>query len=761
MFGAKGGSPVYVSGTKMPFPCSPAGKILRCTDGALVRRVGSILMIAAGQALADGAGQGVSAWPAIDAEFANPPAEFRLVQYSKHDGALLPYAKMAESGIGGVKLFMQSDGYLRSEEAWENMGKNIAAADEAGFDVWIADDNGYPSGMAGGLVVEAYQNFETRCLVEVSKTGEGTSAVKLDLPSGAEKFVHAFLYPLVDGKPDFDRAQQVAVLADRVETKGLEGLWQLSAFAVQISREGTQAESTKEGFKTTGRYPNLLNAAAMEKFLTLTHGEYARRFGPLAGKVSTFYSNEPNLMSLWFKFDGALQREGGTVFVPWDMELPARFRQDHGYDLLPRLPALYGGDAADCKLTRRHFYQTVATILAENFSGRIADWAHDNGVRAGGHPLLEESMLHHVASYGDFFRFVGPFQVPACDLPMPDGNSYVLDARHFGAPHNYWMPKFLSSIAQARGRDTVAGLLDPMIARPVPDLSPSAGNIRRIVNLAALCGVNQFTTYFDWDKYDPKVYRAVNEYVGRLSLVLRGARSAARVGVYYPIETFQAGFVPSPSTWHPEFWPTEWRSLVERIKDQDEVARSLILTGIDFNWLHGDWIREGSVEDGALLAGGGRYNIMVMPEVGLLPLAVAKKLKEFEKAGGKLIWVKSLPELGDAPDEHEEVQSLFAASKTVRPGRVAREIGPVLPPGFGLRTDGAPLIARFVRDGRRIDYLVNYRAQPMSVPLSSANGGKLDLQVYDPLDGSIAAQQTPVSVTIGPYSSLLIVGKSD
>ncbi|MEI6338668.1 MAG: hypothetical protein WCQ57_08825 [Verrucomicrobiota bacterium] len=53
----------------------------------------------------------------------------------------------------------------------------------------------------------------------------------------------------------------------------------LSAFAVQISREGTQAEATKEGFKTRGRYPNLLNATAMEKFVALTHEEYAKRFG--------------------------------------------------------------------------------------------------------------------------------------------------------------------------------------------------------------------------------------------------------------------------------------------------------------------------------------------------------------------------------------------------------------------------------------------------------------------------------------------------
>ena len=727
---------------------------LRCAvrSGLKLTFVALLLAVGTATVLAD--------WKKVDAEFADPPAEFRLVQYGKHDGALLPYAKMAESGIGGVKLFMQSDGYLRSEEAWDNMGKNIAAANEAGFDVWIADDNGYPSGMAGGLVVEADQNFETRCLVEVSKTGEGTSAVKLDLPSGAEKFVHAFLYPLVDGKPDFDRAQQVAVLADRVETKGLEGLWQLSAFAVQISREGTQAESTKEGFKTTGRYPNLLNAAAMEKFVALTHEEYAKRFGPLAGKVDVFYANEPNLMTLSYKFDGTA-RENGRVFIPWDTELPARFEKDHGYDLLPRLPALYGGDDEASKLVRRHFYQTVGAVLAENFSGRIGAWAERNGVSAGGHPLLEESMLHHVIGYGDFFKFLEPMQVPAVDLPMPDGQSFVLQALHFGAPWNYWMPKFLSSVAQAKNRETVAGLLDPMIARSAPNLTLPTPNIRRIVNMAAFCGVNKITNYLYWDQYDPADYRALNEYIGRLSLVLRGARSAATVAVYYPIETFQAEFLPSPSMWIPEFWPKAWHRLVERIADQDEVARSLILTGIDFNWLHGDWIREGRVEDGALLAGGGRYDIIVMPEVEVLPLAVAKKLEEFEKAGGKLIWVKSLPELGDAPGEHEEVRSLFAGKKTVKPGFVAKEIGPVLPPGFALRTDGAPLVARFVRDGRRINYLVNYRAQPMSVPLSSAVGGKRDLQVYDPLDGSITARQTPVNVTIGPYSSLLVVEESD
>jgi hypothetical protein len=74
-------------------------------------------------------------WRQIDADFLDPPAEFRLLQFSGHDGELLPAAKMAAAGIGGVELFMQRDGYLKSGEAWDNVRKNIEAANKAGFRV--------------------------------------------------------------------------------------------------------------------------------------------------------------------------------------------------------------------------------------------------------------------------------------------------------------------------------------------------------------------------------------------------------------------------------------------------------------------------------------------------------------------------------------------------------------------------------------------------------------------------------------------------
>ncbi|MFZ9874885.1 MAG: hypothetical protein ACO3E8_05920, partial [Candidatus Methylacidiphilales bacterium] len=236
-----------------------------------------------------------------------------------------------------------------------------------------------------------------------------------------------------------------------------------------------------------------------------------------------------------------------------------------------------------------------------------------------------------------------------------------------------------------------------------------------------------------------------------------GARSAATVGVYYPIETFQAEFLPSPATWSREFWPKAWDRMERRIRDQDEVVRSLFLQGVDFTWLHGDWIEKARVEKGWLVAAHGRYRTIVMPEVELLPLAVARKLEEFEKGGGKVIWVKSLPQLGDTPEEHEKVKAMFAKKKIVFPGRVAEAIGTALPPGFTLETGPEVLTARFVRDGRRITYLVNYRTGQVTVPVTLASGGARKSDVYNPMDGTIQPQELPGTLTIQGNASLLLV----
>jgi hypothetical protein len=146
-----------------------------------------------------------------------------------------------------------------------------------------------------------------------------------------------------------------------------------------------------------------------------------------------------------------------------------------------------------------------------------------------------------------------------------------------------------------------------------------------------------------------------------------------------------------------------------------------------------------------------------MPEVELLPLAVARKLEEFEKGGGKVIWVKCLPQLGDTSEEHEKVKSMFAKKNVLSPGRVAEAIGTALPPGFTLETGPEVLTARFNRHGRRITYLVNYRSDKVTVPVTLSSGGGRTFDVYNPMDGTIQHQELPGTLTIQGNSSLMVV----
>jgi hypothetical protein len=691
--------------------------------------------------LEQAAGADPADWQELAAAFRDPPNAFRVVQYSAHEGAVMPIAKMRDYGIGGVMLFLSKHRYLRNDDAWENMKANIRLAKEAGMQVWVADDNGYPSGMAGGLVAEADPSFENRGLLPLVRRGQGRQDVRIDLPPKAEDVVSAMVYPERDGQPVYASGVPARVAGRRVESAGLEGPWVLYAFARQIINEGTQATSTAQPFETNGRYPNLLNPAAMAGFVDLTHAEYARRLGPLQGQIDFFYTNEPNLMTLWF-MPGS--RPGGESFLPWDAALPQRFKADHGYDLLPLLPALFAGDSDVARLVRRHFFQTVGAIFSDNYTGRIARWAEAHGVRSGGHLLLEERLDMHVIGYGDFFRALQDQHVPGCDVPMPDPGSYW----------NYWMPKLVSSAAQLRDRELVTALIDPIIDRQVPTLHPTPEEMMRVINMAFLTGVNQITSYIPWESYEPAVYRGFNEQVGRLAVMLRGARNASTIGMYYPIETAQSLYLPTPMNFGasqgdcPEAYAAR--------QTQDRISRRLFENGYDYSWLDGAAILAGRVRQGRLVVGRHEYTAIIMPQVGLLPLPVMRKLHGFQQAGGQVLWVGSRPRLGDAPEEHAEVRKL-AESFPVSLDPI-NELACGWDGDFSLRFEvnhTQVMVTRYRRQERCLYFIVNRSAEPLTVPLSSAMTSSIT--ICNPVTGAMETQSLPLNLEIGAYQSRLAV----
>ena len=184
----------------------------------------------------------------IDKEFNNPPNAYRLIHYSMN-GALNSSVldEMVAYGIGGIQTRVPLNNYLQSESGWNSTASYINQAKERDFQVWIHDARGYPSGAAGGLVVEGHPEYEVRGMIRVNKTGTGIGAVTIDLPSEIT-FIRANICKVVNGEPDFSTAQEVTISGNKVETNGLEGNWQLSAFGEKILDKDTQAQSTMEQF---------------------------------------------------------------------------------------------------------------------------------------------------------------------------------------------------------------------------------------------------------------------------------------------------------------------------------------------------------------------------------------------------------------------------------------------------------------------------------------------------------------------------------
>lgn len=694
----------------------------------------------------------VAAAPAIPLaeRFLKPPPAFRMMILFE---SLLSddnkCRKVADNGFGGVQIHLGKgkSPWFKSDGEWKNIGTVVDRLRSHGLRIWLFDDVGYPSGSAGGNVVDENPAYESRSLMSMVQTGEGAKPVRLDFPkavTNVEKFVYAVLYPVnAAGQADIEKGRAIPVRDDCVVTTGLDGKWLLSAFVRKISGRFV----VNAYWNANGRWPNLLEPAAIDRWLTLVHDQYAQRIPDFAKKVEAFYTNEPCFDFLDWKGDA---KNETFVQVPWVDDFPEVFKRQHGYDLIPRLHALVAGDDDASKLVRLHFFQTRADLIATRYFKKLADRCRQIGVKSSGHILLEEHLSIHVLGHGDYLKALSNEDIPACDIPMPDADQKF---------DRYWMPKYVSSAAYLRNGRETAALLDPIIGRGgrASVLKPPADLFRRTINLAYLCGINQILSYGKWMEFTPEECRPYNEYVGRLSVMLRGAANASRVAMYYPIETVQANVKISTRCW-PKIIGAKSDvpyQVVERTVDQ--VARGLLEHGLDFNFLNADAILAAGLKNGVLAAGEHTYSTIIMPAVEVIPLAVLRKLDAFSRQGGMVLWTGRLPRLGMTEAEHVDVQAL-AARYTVVAEPWAR-VTNAFDPGFRLqlKADGAGLLsARYRREDGYLYYLVNTLPnKELRVALSGPGGSKVRL--CNPNDGTITEVSVPGEVVIGGFKSVFLL----
>ena len=184
-------------------------------------------------------------------------------------------------------------------------------------------------------------------------------------------------------------------------------------------------------------------------------------------------------------------------------------------------------------------------------------------------------------------------------------------------------------------------------------------------------------------------YAHYADYARRLCWLITRGRHECAIGLYYPIESVQADFIPTrehcnlhtfelPGTWMTPSYQWEGTSM-ERTDAHFRAAGNMLReAGLDYDVVDDDSLREAAVEDGELVVRGTqRYRAFLLPRTEWIPLEAYRRIAELHKAGGAVVATGGLPRFAcEGASKDHEVRSL------------TREIFGMTPEEAGVRIDG-------------------------------------------------------------------------
>ncbi|NLH72975.1 MAG: hypothetical protein GX456_07970 [Verrucomicrobia bacterium] len=482
-------------------------------------------------------------------------------------------------------------------EDWFRLWK--AALDEAerlDMNVWIYDENSYPSGFAGGWVPELMPESRGRGL-RFRQSSEQ--------PTWADNVLAVFMR---NGNRLEDVTKQV---------KAGEKLTGQGYIAATIERA---QNSPWHGGRC---YVDLLFPGVTEKFLEVTMGAYEREIGRQFGKrVPGVFTDEPEL-----------QPAGG---LPWTDDLPEQFEKRWGYSLIANLASLTQ-PVGDWRKVRHDYYSTLLRLFIERWGKPYYDYCERRGLEFTGHYWEHE--WPNCTMVPDNMAMAAWQQRPGIDILM---NQYAENTHaQFG---NVRSCREIASVANQLGR-----------GRTLVELYGAGGwdlrfeDMKRIGDWLQVLGVNTLDEHLSYvtirgarkndhpqsfSYHEPwwPAYNALAKYFSRLTAALTQGEQINRILVVEPTTT----------AW---MYQGDGAALNRLGSEFFNLLMSLEAAQIEYDLGCEDIMaRHGAVREGRLWVGKRGYDVVVLPPgMENVRSEVADLGEEFLTAGGSIVCLGQPP----------------------------------------------------------------------------------------------------------------------
>lgn len=280
---------------------------------------------------------------------------------------------MKEMGIGG--FYMHARGGLKtpylSEEWMDCIDVCCDEAEKIGMNAWAYDENGWPSGFAGGKLLEDMENRD-RYIVPVT---------------GA-----------------YDAEADVSYLLTEEHL-------------VRVDNGSAEGEYLNLYIRYSASTADVLNPKVVDQFIAITHEKYKEHLGEgFQKKLKGFFTDEPQ----YYRWN-----------TPYTPVLEDYFRKQYQEDIKDKLGLLFV-EKEGYREFRYRYRLSMQQLMLMNYGKKIYDWCDENGVQLTGHYIEESAMGFQNLCCAGVMPFYEYMHVPGIDW-LGKNTSVELAPRQLGS----------------------------------------------------------------------------------------------------------------------------------------------------------------------------------------------------------------------------------------------------------------------------------------------------------------------------------------
>ena len=565
-------------------------------------------------------------------EFKHPPMALRPMPLLWLNGTLTTAEIKAQlrgardqSGFGGVAplpLGNTQPKYL-TDDYFARYGDILNTARELGMEVILYDDDGFPSGSAGGRLEKLFPGDTMKRLDMAEEVVQGPADYSRVLPVGTLMGVVAM------DTQTFKRLDITAsAAAGKLAWKAPAGTWKVMVFTC---------------VKAATKLVDFLSPESVDKCISLTYEEYFKRLPEHFG--TTIRRN--------FFDDVGFHAKTR----PWTPAFNEKFQKKHGVSPVTLYPALWYDIGPDTAAARVALFDFRAELLAEGYPARVRAWCRAHGLQNSGHPPGNYDPCP-VDMHCDIFKFYRHVDIPLMDAIFYHGHGRPGFKLISSAATMYDRPLVT---AEEYGAYAEKSFDPPMLYRSGMELF--ARGVNRVVPHGMWLDPNRVKCPPLISHLSAKLLPALpgySEWSARSSLLLEGGRPVVDIAMLYPIAALEAYYnfnLPDKLRWG-RYVPPE--ADYQRVSD-----RLTCHVRRDFTFLHPEALAAQCTLQGASLRLNNTtswqdYQVLIIPGGKVIPWASLKKIQEFYDHGGRVVATTCLPEQSAEPGHDTDVQQAVA-----------------------------------------------------------------------------------------------------